>query len=138
MFGWFIAAAAAGGWLVYQWVRNQPNRPPAPPATARERLKPPPSPAEIENVAFLRRLDDCKVTAADITAANDWTEPFMGKLLSLASRLERMQQVIPIAQWPAFAQRVWCAFGPPLVLAPPPDFSNQLGTQLDRHNRTRS
>jgi len=117
MFGWALASAAFGGWLVWQWVTNQPNprtlpsgyrqypgavRPPQAPSPHLPRIAPSPE--------LRAKLNECGATDADLNEANAWSAQYLGPQFSLNARLRMMLGMIPFNAWPPSAQRVMCAF----------------------------
>jgi hypothetical protein len=114
MFGALVTVAALGalaawGWMkaAYEGARPQPSPQP------RLGGAPVPSAAYAAGVeAMQRRMAACGATAADLAATNQWTAQWFGNVIPLRDRLDRMRQTVPYTAWPAYAQRVWCAFGP--------------------------
>lgn len=111
---WKLAAAAvAGGFVVWQWVTNQPNKrapiPAGPPLSPQARvLAGVASPAGV--AAMQARMQECGATAEDLLLANNWTKRFAGEALPLRDRMVLIQQSMPVQNWPLQVQRVWCAF----------------------------
>jgi hypothetical protein len=132
MFFEVAAGVAIGAFAVWQWIANRP------PAASRRalpaaRIDPFAEARETARETMRRRMVECGANDADLLFTNSWTAQYLGDTLTLRDRMIQLQQQMPVATWPAEAQRIWCAFAAPLQFTPVPYYPPPSGH--DRHNR---
>ena len=113
MWGISIVLGVIGIGLTLWEIASRPSQStPVPPGAART-----PSPAA--RAAIQARAAQCGMTLGDMRDAQRWTEKYLGPAVELLPGLVLMQNIMPYANWPLSAKRVWCTYQNGPVPAPP-------------------